>query len=64
LRNGRKREADYTRYPHYRAAQLLHKFARGFERPTGGNEIIDNYDPLSGRNGVGVHLQSIGAVFQ
>ena len=46
------------------SSQLFNQLAACLSGPAGGNEIVDEQDPVARVDGVGVHFQRGGSVFE
>src|SRR5204863_6520634 len=57
-------EVDHEARLDEAAAHLLDQPDRGGRGPAGGDEIVHQQDRLSGRDGVEVHLDPVGAVLE
>ena len=42
----------------------LHQLSYGGGRAAGGQHVVDDQNPLPGFDGIGVHLQLVGAIFE
>src|SRR6185369_10052082 len=59
-----RRELDHEEAGDDGGAAPLDELARRAHRPAGGEQIVDERDPVPFSDGVLVHLQGVGPVFQ
>src|SRR5919106_3091099 len=57
-----RRELDHEREPRDLAPQPPYQFDGAHHRASGGEQVVDDEDPLSGLDGVGVDLERGGTV--
>src|SRR6187401_1497056 len=57
-------ELDDEEEPHDDAAEILYELDLRASRTAGRKDVVENDHPCTGRHGVAVHLEAVGAVLQ